>query len=76
MNKTIENIIKKIAIRDIEIALKEAKIEGLIIPDDVFEIIKEVEDTYNEVKDNYVPEGAEADYEDFSGASEDDGSGR
>ena len=34
------------------------------------------EEETNKIESGYVPEGAEADYEDYSGASEDDGSGR
>ena len=46
MNKEIENLIKKIAVRDILIELNNAKLEGLIIPEVVFEIIKKVEASY------------------------------
>ena len=34
------------------------------------------EEETEKIETGYIPEGAEADYEDFSGASEDDGSGR
>jgi hypothetical protein len=46
MKNEIENLIKKIAIRDILIQLNNAKLEGLIIPNEVFEIIKKVEADY------------------------------
>ena len=39
-------LIQKNVLRDVEIALKESKLEGMIIPDIVFEIMKQVEDTY------------------------------
>ena len=45
-----ENLIKKVALRDVEIALKESLREGFIIPDLVFEILKEVEKTYEVTK--------------------------
>ena len=34
------------------------------------------EEETEKIESGYVPEGAEADYEDYSGATEDDGSGR
>jgi hypothetical protein len=43
MNKEIEILIKKCAIRDIQIALMKAKEDNQIIPNVVFEIINEVE---------------------------------
>ena len=39
-------LIQKNVLRDVEIALREAQLEGMIIPDFVFEIMKQVEDTY------------------------------
>ena len=45
MNNQIENLIKKSTIRYIQIALMDAKLEGIIIPDVVFEIIQKVEDS-------------------------------
>ena len=39
-------LIQKNVLRDVEIALREAQLEGMIIPDVVFEIMKQVEDTY------------------------------
>lgn len=47
MNKEIENLIKKIALRDLEIKLLEAQAQGDIIPDNVYLIIKELEKTYD-----------------------------
>ena len=49
MNKEIEILIKKSTIRSIQIALMDAKIEGRIIPDYIFEIIKEVEETFDNI---------------------------
>jgi hypothetical protein len=46
MNKEIENTIKKIALRDVEIALLKSKIKGSVIPDEVFNILKEVTKQY------------------------------
>ncbi len=43
MNNEIENLIQLNTIRDIEIALLKSKSTGTIIPDEVFDIIKEVE---------------------------------
>ena len=56
MNKEIENLIQKKTLRDVEIKLKEAQIEGFIIPDLVFEIISQVEDSYGKVEDTFTSE--------------------
>ena len=46
MSKEIENLIKKLAIADVKLKLLDAKLEGVIIPDEVFTIIKNLEDSY------------------------------
>lgn len=46
MTNEIENLIKKIALKDVKIALISAQINKIIIPDEVFNILKEVEKTY------------------------------
>lgn len=46
MTEDIEKLCKKTAIKDVEIALHQASIAGSIIPEVVFEIISEVEKTY------------------------------
>ena len=43
MTEEIEKLIKISTLRDVEIKLKEAQLEGLVIPEIVFEVIKEVE---------------------------------
>ena len=45
-NKEIEFLIQKNTLREVEIKLKEAQIKGMIIPEVVFEIIHNVEDSY------------------------------
>ena len=47
MSKELEVIIGKLAIIQVERALLKARNSGQIIPDVVFEIIKEVEDNLN-----------------------------
>ena len=47
MIKEIEVLIKKLAIREVELALLKAMESGQIIPDVVFEIIEEVKDNLN-----------------------------
>ena len=42
----MELLIRKIVLRDVEIKLTEARIEGSIIPDIVCEILKDLEDNY------------------------------
>mgnify|MGYP003704006879 CR=1 FL=1 len=46
MNKELELIIKKIVLRDVEIKLKEARLEGYVIPDMIYNILKEIEISY------------------------------
>ena len=46
MSEKIETLIKKITLRDVEMRLLDAKLEGMIIPDEVFTIIKNLEDSY------------------------------
>lgn len=46
MDKEIEKLIKITTLRDIETKLLEAKLENYIIPDLVFEILKNLEDNY------------------------------
>lgn len=49
MDKKIENLIRKTTLRDVEIKLKYAMLEGMIVPDAVFEIMKNLEDEYNQL---------------------------
>ena len=51
MDKTIEQLLRIDTLRDLEIELKEAKLDGAIIPDLVFEIMKSLEDNYLKEKD-------------------------
>ena len=46
MNKEIELLMKKTTLRDVEIKLLDLKLEGMIIPDVVFDTIKLLEDSY------------------------------
>lgn len=46
MDKKIELLIKLNTLRDVELKLLEAKTEYFVIPDLVFEILKEVEESY------------------------------
>lgn len=46
INNIIENKIKTLALRDVEIKLLDAQIKGIIIPEVVFEILKELEKEY------------------------------
>ena len=60
MNNTIDLLIKKTTIRDVEIALLDAKLKGFIIPEKVFEILKKVENSYalpNEVINELTEHG-------------------
>lgn len=50
MNKEIETLIKKITIRDVQIALLNAQEGRMIIPDEVFRIIEQVEKNYENTK--------------------------
>ena len=45
--KEIEKLIKLSTLRDVQIKLREAQLDSFIIPDMVFEIIKDLEDEYN-----------------------------
>jgi len=45
-DQEIEKLIQLSTIRDIEIKLKEAELDGTVIPEIVYEIIKEVEGDY------------------------------
>ena len=42
----MEKLIQLNTLRDIEIELVKAQIDGIIIPDEVFAILKKVEDSY------------------------------
>jgi len=48
MTNEIETLIKKSALRDVKIMLLNKKLEGMIIPDVVFEVLNNVEDSYNQ----------------------------
>lgn len=48
MTEKIEILFKKIVLRDIEIRFKEKLLEGFIIPDIVFDLLKEIEKKYEE----------------------------
>lgn len=48
MNKEIENLIKRIALTDLELALYQAKKESYIVPDLIFEIINEEKKKYEQ----------------------------
>jgi ribosomal protein S1 len=63
MNKEIENLVKKSVIRDVQIALLNAKANDLIIPDVVFDIIEEVEARFMTTEDenDAIAKGLEAD---------------
>jgi len=47
MEKELKNLIQKNTLRDVEIKLKEAQVGGAIIPDLVYELIHQVEDSYD-----------------------------
>ncbi len=49
MNKEIELLIQKNTLRDLEIKLREALLNNSVIPDLVFEIMKNLEDSYLKV---------------------------
>lgn len=42
------HLIKISTLRDVQIKLKEAQLEGFVIPELVFEIIKNLEESYNQ----------------------------
>jgi len=46
MDKEIELLIQINVIRDLEIKLLDKKLEGTVIPQIVFDIIKDLEDSY------------------------------
>lgn len=46
MNQEIELLRKKIVLRDVEINLNNAKLDGQIIPDIVYKILKDLESYY------------------------------
>lgn len=46
MELRIENLIKKIALRDVEIALLVAEEKGSIISAEIYSILKDVDKTY------------------------------
>lgn len=47
MEKELQRLVQLNTLRDLEIKLKEAKLENYIIPDLIFEIMKDLEDSYN-----------------------------
>ena len=47
LKKEIRLLIQKSTLRDVEIKLKKARLNGMIIPDVVFELMREVEDSYD-----------------------------
>lgn len=51
MDKKIELLIQQNTLRDLEIRLRETSLEGNIIPDLVFEIMKNLEDNYLKAKE-------------------------
>lgn len=48
MTDEIEHLIKISTLRDVQVKLKEAQLDGFVIPELVFEIIKNLEDKYNQ----------------------------
>ena len=46
MTNEIEKLIKISTLRDVEIKFKEAQLKGFIIPDLAYELLKELEDSY------------------------------
>jgi hypothetical protein len=48
MTNEIAHLIRISTLRDIQIKLKESQIENMIIPEVVFEIIKNLEDNYDQ----------------------------
>ena len=48
MTNEIEHLIKISTLRDVQVKLKEAQLEDMIIPQIVFEIIKNLEESYNQ----------------------------
>lgn len=50
MNKEIENLIQVSTLRDVEIKIKEAQIRGEVIPDNVIEILRDLEKSYSYAK--------------------------
>lgn len=47
MNLELERLIKISTLRDVEIKLRQAQLENFIVPDNIFELLKEVEKTYD-----------------------------
>ena len=52
----IEKLIQKNTLRDVELELKKAQLNGAIIPDLVYEIVHEVEDSYRPTEDELEKE--------------------
>lgn len=48
--KEIERLIQISTLRDIQIRLKEAQIAGMVISEIVFEIVKDLEDSYSKLE--------------------------
>ncbi len=46
-------LVQQNILRDLEIKLKEAKLDGLVIPEVVFEIMKDLEDSYLKEKSDF-----------------------
>lgn len=51
MNKEIELLIKLSTLRDIEIKMREAQLEGEIVPDNFIEMLRDLEDEYRKEKE-------------------------
>lgn len=47
MTQEIERLIKVSTLRDVEITLRQMQLEGQIVPDNVFEALKQLEKEYN-----------------------------
>lgn len=47
MNQDIKRLIQLSTLRDVQMKLKEEQLDGQIIPNVVFEAIREVEDSYD-----------------------------
>ena len=61
MDKQIRDLTRLNTIRDIELALMKSQNEGMIIPEIVYEVIKEVEASYNELPPEVINEITERD---------------
>lgn len=48
MDKQIEKLIQKIVLRDVELRLLAAKENDEIVPDNIFEILKDLEQEYDQ----------------------------